>query len=329
MAAAAGVSVATVSRALRGLPNVAQSTRERVEQIAAQLNYRADPNASRLAAGRSGAVAVAVPLFNTWYFSEVVAGAEAVFADAGYDVMISSIPGPNRRALFISQTAFQRRADGIVMVDLAMEQAERDVLIRAGVPTVTTGFDSHDFPAVVIDNIRVGRSGAAHLADLGHRRIALITGQPEDALQFSVPNDRRQGFEMELEAHDLIIDLHYEVAGNFSVDGGREAMQALLKMPERPTAVFAMSDEMAFGAIQAALEFGLVVPDDISIMGVDDHEIAEPFGLTTVRQHVDQHGPLAARQLLDLLAGNEPADRLIEVPFEVVARATTAPPPEW
>ena len=150
VAAAAGVSAATVSRALRGLPNVAASTRQRIEQIAARLEYRPDPNASRLAAGRSGAVAVAVPMVNTWYFSEVIAGAEAVFAEAGYDVLISSIAGPNRRALFLSEIAFHRRADGVVMVDLAMEQAERDVLLRAGVPAVTTGIDTGDLSLIHI-----------------------------------------------------------------------------------------------------------------------------------------------------------------------------------
>ncbi len=116
VAAAADVSVATVSRALRGLPNVAASTRARVEKVAARLEYRPDPNASRLAAGRSGAVALAVPVFNTWYFSEVVAGAEAVLSEAGYDVIISSVQSPQQRALFVARTAHQRRSDGIILL---------------------------------------------------------------------------------------------------------------------------------------------------------------------------------------------------------------------
>ncbi len=326
VAEAAGVSVATVSRALRDLPNVATSTRLRVEQFAQQLNYRADPNASRLAAGRSGAVAMAVPVFNSWYFSEIVAGAEAVFADAGYDVLISAIPGPHRRALFVSQTAYQRRADGIIMVDLAMGQGERDVLLRAGVPTVTTGAKSADFPGVIIDNVAVGRTAATHLAGLGHQRIALIAGQNEDPLHFTVPEDRQRGFERELEAREIFFDPSLEAAGNFSVAGGYEAMVGLLKLDHPPTAVFAMSDEMAFGAIQAAREYGLGVPEDLSIMGVDDHDLAAAFGLTTISQQVDHQGPLAARLLLALLDDHQPDELMVEVPTVLVERTTTGPP---
>ncbi len=325
VAAAAGVSAATVSRALRGLPNVAVSTRMRVEQYAEKLDYRADPNASRLAAGRTGAIALAVPVINTWYFGELVAGAEAVFTDAGYDVLVSSIPGPDRRALFVSQTAYQRRADGIIMVDLAMDQAERDVLLRAGVPTVTTGALSRDFPGVVIDNVRVGRIGASHLTDLGHERIGLITGQPEDPLHFSVPDDRRRGFEQELDDRGVLVDTTFEAAGNFSVDGGREAMVALLKQGQPPTAVFAMSDEMAFGAIQAIRESGLEVPRDVSVMGVDDHDLSAPLGLTTIRQNVDRQGPIAARLLLEMLDGHQPIEPIVEIPIELISRSTTAP----
>lgn len=327
VAAAAGVSAATVSRALRGLPNVAASTRQRIEQIAARLEYRPDPNASRLAAGRSGAVAVAVPMVNTWYFSEVIAGAEAVFAEAGYDVLISSIAGPNRRALFLSEIAFHRRADGVVMVDLAMEQAERDVLLRAGVPAVTTGIDTGDFPSVVVDNERIGRLAAEHLVGLGHRRIALIEGDRDGPLPFPAPTARRRGFDRAIEERGLETDPRLREIGAFSVDGGREAMQSLLKTPDRPTAVFAISDEMAFGAMQAARASGLRIPDDLSIMGVDDHHLAESFGLTTVRQGVEQHGPVAARQLLAVLGGQQPEERLVALPVAIVQRHSTAAPP--
>ena len=121
VAAAASVSVATVSRALRGLPNVAGPTRERIEKIAAELSYRADPAASRLAAGRSRAVAVAVPLLDGWYFSHVVAGVEAVFAEAGYDTIIVGIgaQGEGRHVLEVAGPIY-RRVDGLICVDVSL-----------------------------------------------------------------------------------------------------------------------------------------------------------------------------------------------------------------
>ncbi len=327
VAEAAGVSVATVSRALRGLPNVAAGTRLRVKQIAEKLQYRPDPNASRLATGRSGAIGLAVPVFNAWYFSEVVAGAEAVLTDAGYDVIISSIQSHEQRTLFVSRSADQRCCEGIIMVGLALDQAECDLLLRSKVHAVTTGTKISHFPGVVIDNVAVGADAAAHLADLGHRRIGLIAAE-EDPLDFSVPQDRRRGFEAELQRRGLPLPAELTAAGNFSVDGGGEAMQQLLKQPDPPTAVFAMSDEMAIGAVHAARQAGLEVPGELSVVGVDDHELAEPFGLTTIRQGVDTHGPLAARQLLDLLAGEEPAVPTTVVPTRLVVRSSTgaAPP---
>ena len=104
-------------------------------------------------------------------------------------------------------------------------------------------------------------------------------------------------------------------------------MQSLLKTPDRPTAVFAISDELAFGAMQAARASGLRIPDDLSIMGVDDHHLAESFGLTTVRQGVEQHGPVAARQLLAVLGGQQPEERLVALPVAIVQRHSTAAPP--
>ncbi len=191
---------------------------------------------------------------------------------------------------------------------------------------MTTGTKITGFPGVVIDNVLVGSDAAAHLADLGHQRIGLIASE-YDPLSFTVPHDRRLGFETELRRRRLPVEACLVAAGNFSVEGGSEAMQHLLTQPEPPTAVFAMSDEMAIGAIHAARAAGIETPARISVMGVDDHELSEPFGLTTIHQSVDRHGPIAARRLLELLAGREPCEPTTVVPTRLVIRASTAPPP--
>lgn len=327
VARAAGVSVATVSRALRGLPNVAISTRDRVTQVAEELDYRADPAASRLAAGRSQAVGVVVPVLEAWYFSHVVAGVEAVCSEAGYDLVVIGATGDeSRRALVHSSASLVRRVDGLIFVEFALRPDELAAIDRHQVPVVVVGSHVGDHASVGIDDVRVGDLATSHLVELGHRRIGVIGGQAEDPLRFDVPELRLAGHVAALERVGLEHDPSLHVTGNFSVAGGHEAMLHLLRRADPPTAVFAMSDEMAFGALQALREQGIRVPDDISIVGVDDHDVSVVLGLTTVRQDVPGHGSLAARLLIDELRGRKVATGTHRTAVRLVGRETTAPP---
>lgn len=345
VAATAGVSVATVSRALRGLPHVAPSTRRRVEEVAARLAYRPDPAAARLATGRSRTLALAVPVLNSWYISQVVSGAEAVCAAEGYDLIVMGVTGEAARRALLDEGNLHRRVDGVVFVDIAIDDDEARRLDERGLAVVTVGTTTDLFPAVTIDDELVGRLATEHLIALGHRRIGLLGSQRDDPLGFSVPDRRRAGYLKALDEAGLEPDPALETIGNFSVLGGRDAMGILLDLDDRPTAVFAMSDEMAFGAFLAARERGLEIPADCSIVGVDDHEVSIVLNLTTVRQPVADHGAWAARlaigQLTEASPGSAsgPSSRrpdprwtdggvpyTIESPVTLVERATTAPP---
>jgi LacI family repressor for deo operon, udp, cdd, tsx, nupC, and nupG len=330
VAAAAGVSVATVSRALRGLPNVAFSTREHVRRIADDLAYRADPAASRLATGRSRSIAVAVPMLNGWYFSQVIAGAEAVFTETGYDMIVLGVTGAAARSALLDSTAsIHRRVDGLIVVDIPLSQNDVETLHDRGQRVVTIGATTTRFPSVGIDDVAVGELATRHLVELGHRRIGLIAGQPEDPLGFHVPDLRRAGYELALAAAGIPIDPALQLGGNFSVVGGRDAMAALLELAHPPTAVFAMSDEMAFGAMLALRQAGRSTPDDVALVGVDDHDLAMVVGLTTVRQAVADHGSRAARLIVAQLDGAP--DRTVapmrsEGAIELVVRETSLKP---
>ncbi len=325
VAGEAGVSVATVSRALRGLPNVAASTRDRVMAAAELLDYRPDPNASRLANGRSGAVAVAVPMLNGWYFSQVVAGVEAIVKEAGFDLLVHGVGDEEARVRFLSgKTPLGNRVDGLVLVDLRVSDVEADALAAAGVVAATVGFETPHFSSVVLDDVAVARTAVDYLLELGHRRIGIISGISDDRLRFVVPERRYQGYSEALQAAGIAVDPDLQQAGDFSIQGGAEAMTALMKLDDRPTAVFAMSDEMAFGAIQIARSNGLSVPGDVSLVGVDDHDLAPVMNLTTIRQEVIDHGAVAARLLLNAL--EEPTDEAVHrtSPFELIVRSTAA-----
>ncbi len=323
----AGVSVATVSRALRGLPNVSPKTRERVVSVAAMLNYRPDPNAARLAAGRTRTVAVGVVAIPIWYTGQVVSGIEAVLTARGYDLTLLLIADElvRTRALGDVGGGVSKRADGAIIVDLVPTVSERALLEEHRLPWVMVGADCPTIDSVVIDNVAGARDATRHLLELGHTRIGLIAGGPA-AFPASSPPQRRAGFLQALSDAGVRFDPQLERVGDFSALGGYEAMQSLLGLPRRPTAIFAMSDEMAMGAIRACHEAGLDVPGGMAVVGFDDVDWAFTIGLTTVRQDATELGAIAARLMIERLEGDGCERRLITVPTELVVRDSTAPP---
>jgi len=296
-----------------------------VVTIASSMGYRPDPAASRLATGRSRTVTVAVPHLSSWYFSTVIAGAEAVCAEAGYECLVlgvGTIADCDR--LLDEPYHLERRTDGLVLVNIPANATRAASLVERGVVLSTVGTRTPGHPAVLIDDECAGRLAAEHLIELGHRRIGLISGQTDDPMNFAVPRSRRQGFRSALDRAGIEFDEHLVCSGNFGIDGGQEAMGSLLDVSDPPTGVFAMSDEMAFGALMALAERGLVAGDDISLVGVDDHDIARVVGLTTIRQEVSGQGAAAMRALLDRLADPSSPPVTIESPLELVVRRTTA-----
>jgi LacI family repressor for deo operon, udp, cdd, tsx, nupC, and nupG len=329
VAQAANVSVATVSRALRGLPNVAESTRLRVFEVATAMKYAPDPAAARLAAGHTHTVIVVVPHLASWYFSTVIAGAEAVCNESGYEFLVvgvGSLDECNR--LLDDHSRLERRTDGIVLVNIPATEAQAASLRERGVALSTIGTRVAGSPSVFIDDVEVGRVGARTLIDLGHRRIGLISGLGEDPLNFEVPKRRKSGFDEELRAAGLAHDPDLVVGGNFGIDGGQEAMATLLDLEHPPTAVFAMSDEMAFGALMELSRRSLEPGRDISVLGVDDHDVARVVSLSTIRQDVPSQGAAAARALIAAMTGAAVDLEPAIAPIELMLRGTTGPPPE-
>jgi LacI family repressor for deo operon, udp, cdd, tsx, nupC, and nupG len=328
VALAAGVSVATVSRALRGLPNVAESTRIRVRETAIELRYRADPAASRLATGRSRSIAVAVPLLNGWYFSHVVAGVEAVCAEAGYDTIVIGLAGKSARHGFLrDDECLDRRADGLIVVDVSLPEADIERIHALGLRLVSVGPELTGSPSTGIDDIAVGELATCHLLELGHHRIGLIGGTTVDPYEFIVPHLRRQGFERAHVRASLDPDPDLSAIGDFTVQGGYDAGVTLLRRAARPSAIFVQSDEMAFGVLHAARDLGIAVPGEVSVIGVDDHDVSAAMGLTTVHQDVEEHGARAARLMIDLLDGVEVDFARHDEPIRLVLRSSTGPAP--
>ncbi len=326
VAAAAQVSVATVSRAVRGLPNVAPATRTRVLQVARELSYRADPNASRLAKGRSNAVAMAVPVLSGWYASQAISGAEAVLRDCGYDLLVLGVtPDGDSDEIVPQLHGFEKRADGLILVDAEPADEEVAELAASGLAVVTIGHATPHLQSIVNDELAAAECAVGHLTSLGHRRIGLIGTVSGNR---RTRDGRRDGYRSALAAAGIELDPELEEVGEYSIQGGREAMIELLKTEPRPTAVFAVCDEMAMAAIKVCRENNLRVPEDVSVIGFDDHELAEVMDLTTIRQSVVANGAWAARTLMELMEEEEraPSYEPLVSATELVVRGTTAPP---
>jgi DNA-binding LacI/PurR family transcriptional regulator len=318
VAAAAGVSTATVSRALRGLPNVDVATRERVLNVAREMDYVISPSASRLASGRTGSIAVVTPYVARWFFGQVLSGVEAVLQGSGTDLLLMGADpeqGPIAHRI-------RRRVDGVLVITLAPDDPTLHEVLALGLPTSLIGVRLDEVAGVSIDDVAAGRTATEHLLGLGHTRIAVIDSTPEQ-LAGTAADARYRGYVSALAEKGIEPDPLLRAFGWFSLEGGERAMHELLA--QRPSAVFAMSDEMAFGAMRAMHAHGLVPGRDIAIIGIDGHEMSEYLDLTSIAQPARELGVIAATTLLKQIAGVEEQSSLphIELPTSLVVRGST------
>lgn len=319
----AGVSVATVSRALRGLPNVSDATRLRVEQAAARLHYVADSRASSLASGRTNIIGLAAPDFGSWYISQTVAGVERGLADAGYDLLVLGVPRSGNPAEVFAERLATRRMDGILLVDFFVDNESREMLLAGlGLPILLMGETIDGMTSLTIDNVRGGHMMMTHLLELGHRDVVYVGGHPPGQ-KAAADSLRRDGASAALAEAGLGPLRFLEV--EYSVDGGRGAWRRIADLPDpAPTGVICGSDEVAIGLFGEARRHGASIPEHFSVVGFDDHELAPALGLTTVRQAVRSNGLRAAKLLLERIDNPELPATQYESEIELIQRSTTS-----
>ncbi|UMP00110.1 LacI family DNA-binding transcriptional regulator [Amycolatopsis sp. EV170708-02-1] len=325
VARAAGVSMATASRALNNESGVAEATRRRVLAIAEELSYVVSPEASRLAGGATGRVAVVVPHLSRWYFGALLEGLESVLRAADLDVLLYHVGGIDDRHDFFHRLPARRKVDAVVVLAFPVEEEEQRRLSLMGVTIIAAGGQHAPYPNVSIDDETAGRQAMDHLLFLGHRRIAMIAAVDPDQPDDEQPSGRSNAYHAALREAGIPFDERLVVTVDWGGAEGADAMAKLLSQPQPPTAVYAHSDEVALGAVRTLRRSGLRVPDDISVIGIDDHPLAELTDLTTVRQPVRQQGELAGRMLMDILRGDR-TDHDVVVPTQLVIRGSTAPP---
>jgi len=327
VAARAGVSKATASRALSGRGYVSEDTRSRVELAARSLSYIAHSSATSLATGRTRTVGVVVPSVGRWFFAEVLVGAQEALLEHGYDLALFSVPEQSHaRSKVFEDVLPGRRYDGLVAVGIQPEAHEMDQLTRLERPVVCVGPLTDRVGAVSIDDGAAAAIATEHLIDLGHTEIVFVGGA-EDIVGLSYSDARRlEGYRAAMEGAGLGSHARVVPAHGSMPSGYEAAVDLLGNRRTRPTAVVGVCDEVAIGTIIAARRLGIAVPTELSVVGIDDHQHAEMFALTTIRQQPREQGRQAVRMLMRQLDDPDAAREHVVAASALVVRNTSAAP---
>ncbi|OUM88823.1 MAG: catabolite control protein A [Bacillus thermozeamaize] len=304
----AGVSMATVSRVVNGNPNVKPSTRKKVMETIERLGYRPNAVARGLASKKTTTVGVVIPDISNPFYAEVTRGVEDIAKMYHYNIILGNSDQQKPKELDLINTFLEKQVDGLLFMGREITPEHEEVFDSAHVPIVlcATRDEKRRFPAVNINHRLAASEATHHLIEGGHRRIALIGGPLEDPQRGRA---KFEGYREALETADLPFDEQLVRIGDYRYDSGFAAMQELLAIPEPPTAVFCVSDEMAVGAIHAIQEHGLRVPEDIEVIGYDNIPLASMVRpkLTTIGQPMYDLGAVAMR-LLTKFMNHEPVE---------------------
>lgn len=326
----AGVSTATVSRTLSKPETVAKQTREAVLKAAKESGYRVNLAARNLRSQRTGAVGVLIPNLGNTFFSRILAGIESTLARKGLSVLMVDTQHQTSQPDFIVDHLTDSRVDGTLSLDGSLSPS----LLKArhtetGLLPAVFACEWHeqgDHPSVRVDNRQGARQAIEHLIELGHTKIGLINGPQGNVLS----QERLAGSLDTLKTAGLEINTRWQFESDFSMQSGVCAAESLLQLEIRPTAIFCANDETAIGLISQLHQRGYQVPNDFSVVGFDDIDIARHYlpPLTTISQPRMELGKVAAQMLIELLDNKStPELKPVEVlPVELIIRKTTAAP---
>lgn len=338
VAKAAGVNKSTVSRALRGDPTVGRDTRQRIQRLAAQLNYFPNVSAKRLTRARTDTLAFATRALRPAeagsdpFLVELLAGITDEAARHHFDILLSRADEDMNKLDVYARIMGGHHADGFIVTDVRPNDPRIDFLCAQRCPHVLFGRPSQDlsasrrypYPWVEVDGRTGARMGTQHLIGLGHTRIAFIGGHND----FHWEADRLAGYRDALARAGLPLEKRLCVASGYSQESGYQLALELLDHPDPPTAIFAISDVLAVGVMRAARETGRVIGQDFSVMGFDGIGLGTYLtpALTTVRQPADYVGRMLVRLLVAVLTGESPPEKHILLQPELIVRASTHGP---
>ncbi|WP_445490790.1 LacI family DNA-binding transcriptional regulator [Niallia sp. 03133] len=325
----AGVSIATVSRVLNGSKPVSLKVKEKVLQVVEETGFNPNQVARSLIMKKSSLIGVLIPDIKNAFFSLFVSGVEEASYKAEYTTLLCNTNGELETELHYLNILREKYVDGVIILSSTPEKKkkQREFFNKHNIPVV---FASHHekeedhFSYVNIDEEKAFYDGTKFLIDLGHRDIAMLGGTLS---YYDSGIIRYQGYIKALEDHHITMNKKWVMDGGYDIASGYKRGKILFSQENRPTAVCCASDMIAIGAIRAAEECGLSVPEDVSIMGFDDIPIAEAYrpSLTTIRQPIVELGIEAANMLFEQMKEKDgPAERVRILPHEIVVRESCA-----
>jgi DNA-binding LacI/PurR family transcriptional regulator len=317
-----GLSISTVSRVLNFPDRVSGETRAKVLAAIEQLGFvpKAEARARALQSNRR--VGVLTPFITAPSFVQRLRGIDSALVDTNYELVIYTVESSNRLQGYLASLPITGNLDGLIIMSLPIDDESAKRLAKYGPETVLIEYSQPDFCSVEIDDVAGGKMAAQYLVAQQHQRCAFIgdIDPPEYAIRPVI--SRLAGFRQGLEQAGISLPDEYIRSTPYAQEPTRRAVRQLLRLPQPPTAIFAAADIQAMGVLKVAQEFGLKVPDDLSVIGFDDLEMADYVGLTTIRQPLDDSGRIAAELLLSRLADPDRPVQHVQLPLTVVVRET-------
>jgi LacI family repressor for deo operon, udp, cdd, tsx, nupC, and nupG len=313
IARTAGVSHSTVSRALSDSPLISADTKARIQRLAREMGYSPDAQARSLVMGRTQTVGVVVTTITDPFIAEVVQAVESTAGGHGYTVILASSNSEPEREIAAVEMLRSKRVDGVIVTSSRVGALYQAYLDRLGVPVVLINSHSeHSGPytfAINVENAHGGYLAADHLVQLGHERIAYVSGPAEHSDDL----ERMAGYRQALTEAGLVFDPALVLQGTGRVGGGEQALPRLMELEEPPTAVFCYNDMTAIGLLRAARQADLQVPRDLAVVGFDDIPFASYVrpALTTIAQPKPQMGRQAMEMVLALIADGQPVEGIV------------------
>ena len=315
----AGVSIATVSRVVNRLSTVKRENKARVEDAVKKLKFRPNVSAQRLAAKQNNAIGLVIPrysdIFHSFYALQILQGVGLAVERIKLDLLLHITNG----GTFLNTSA----VEGVIFSDIIENEDQVDNVLQMDIPCVIMNYLTKDLPVscVAIDNIGGAMKAVEYLVKLGHTKIATITGE----LKSQVAIDRMDGYVKALDKNKIEKKDNYVKYGDFGRDSAIKVTKELIKLKTPPTAIFAASDEMAVGAIQVAIESGVNVPGDLSVIGFDDNPLAisfSPVAVTTIRQPLHEMAMVATETLHKIITKKAKGNKKTQLQCELIKRSS-------
>ncbi|MBN1230243.1 MAG: LacI family DNA-binding transcriptional regulator [Anaerolineales bacterium] len=321
----ANVGIATVSRVLNNNPAVNPDTRDRVLAVIRELDYTPNQAAQRLSLGKTKTISVILPYLAGQAIVERLRGIQKVMEVADYDLVLYTCGNTERRDHLFTTLPRKAATDGILIISMLPNEEQIERFIRSDIPAVLIDAEHPRITSFFVDNTLGGFIAANHLLELGHRRISFIGNPLTNVSRFSHTRKRYDGFRSALAEWEVTFQKSYHLQVEAEIEPARQAALGLLQSSDRPTAIFAANDTHALGVLKAAVDLGLSVPGDLSVIGFDDIPDADLMNLTTIHQPLYESGEEGINHLLREIRGKAERGTQTIQEVDLVLRGTTAP----